>query len=354
MEINSELIKKNIDILMGVYSELLSVSQNMRSAIDKYDDIINMMSEIRLNLWYLGATKTPDSLRLAKLLTPYNSVIKTLKLTFNKKNSKRAKFKKIDSMITGLGSNIYHMKIKNNIKCENCNSFLIRHRNLQYCQTCSEFKNKIYLFKDEEAEEDIKQNRSNIPKHFEANLNKIYGAIDEKSMPPEPAITRLREILANRNFDIHSQVHYSKSMINQLKKIGEIEYPGGKYNFASQTAHVNHIIQRLYPKLEIPQLSSYERIILQTTFEKISAEFQQLYPNLYNNSYQYTIHRILHMRFPNVQKIRTLLRFIYFQNTASFATKDQKLNEINNRIRCFPIFAYLPLDIYDNKKYYIV
>jgi hypothetical protein len=357
MEINLELIKKNLNILMDIYSDIMLITPDERSKIYRCDDLLESLSNVRLNMWYInpGISKNTSSSRLTKLLSCYQTSIKLTKMIFVQKKAKKVKLKGIESKAVTLSTNIYHIKIKNSEKCELCNSFLIRFKNFQYCQKCSDFKGKIYLFKDDETDDDIKQNKTNIPKHFEVTLNKIYGSIDEKHSPPEEAINKLRDILKKRGFDINNEVHYSWSLMMHLKKIGEVQYDVGKrYNFGTQTAHINHILQRLYPELEIPELTSCERTILENTFLKISSEFQQLYPTMYSSSYQYTIHRILHMLFPRDTKIRTLLRFIYLQGHQSFKQKDDKLNNINNILKCFKIFAYLPEDIYTNKKYYII
>lgn len=357
MEIDSELIKKNLNILMNIYSDIMEFDPEIRDNIPTCDELLESLSNVRVNMWYIYpiVCKSINSANISKLLFHHNSAVKLAKSIFLQKKVKKAKFKHIENKVITLSNNIYNIKIKNNEKCEICNSFLVRYKNFQYCQKCSDFKSKVYLFKDEDVDDDIKQTKTNIPKHFEATMNKIYGSMDEKNAPPDGAIEKLKEVLEKRGFDIYKEVHYSKSLMTQLKMVGEIQYDGKhKYNFAGQTTHTNHILQRLYPDLKIPELTSSERIILENTFLKISSEFQQLYPNLYSTSYQYTIHRILHMLFPRVSKIRTLLRFIYLQGTQSFLVKDQKLNNINNILGCFKIFAYLPQDIYTNKKYYII
>jgi len=345
MEINTELIKKNINVLLGIYSSM------DQATISRSGDLVEALAHLRREMWRMNTGQKMDSARSAQLLATYHKSVKLAKNLFCQRRTRRIKQ---ESGIASLTGEVYFMKIKEKERCEECNTHLVRYKNFQYCQKCCIFKSKVYLFKDEEADEDIKQNKTNIPKHFEATLNKIYGSIEDKNIPPQAALEKLREALEERNFDITHQVHYTKSLMQQLKNIGEVRYPGGKYNFGGQTANTNYFLQRLYPQLEIPKLSSYERTILESTFLEISSEFQQLYPNLYSNSYQYTIHRILHMLFPRSAKIRKLLRFIYLQNPTSFLVKDEKLNNINNSIGCFKIFAYLPSDIYTNQKYYSV
>lgn len=354
MEINTELIKKNINILLGVYSDIISMDVNTRKSIDRVSELLEALGELRMRMWSINSYQKVDSTRASQLLMSYHKSVKLARDAFCQKRRKRTKLKSFESGVASLTGEVYFMKIKEKERCEDCGTHLVRYKNFQYCQKCCVFKGKIYLFKDEEADDDIKQTKTNIPKHFEATLNKIYGSIDEKSAPSQAAIDKLKEILDKRNFNIDHQVHYTKALMQQLKKIGEVQYPGGKYNFGGQTANTNYFLQRLYPKLEIPRLTSYQRTILENTFLEISSEFQQMYPNLYSNSYQYTIHRILHMLFPRDATVRKLLRFIYLQNITSFEDKDEKLNNVNNNIRCFRIFAYLPSDIYTNGEHYNV
>lgn len=348
MEINSELIKKNLSIISKIENEL---KQNK----DLYGHILLEISKLNIQTYILycpGIRLTTNTCRA--LIDIHYSVIKLIKTSFFGIRRGKLKIKNVVDLAAALKSNVYSNPCKNIERCRECSQYLIRHNNAKYCPDCQTFDGKIYLFKDEEADDDIKRNKSNISKHFETTLNKIYGSVDEKNIPPQEAIDKLREILIIRKFDIHQQVHYTQALMTQLKKIGTINYSGGKYDFKKQKAYVNYILQKLYPELVIPKLTSCERTILENTFLEIASEFQQLYPTFYSSSYQYTIHRILHMLFPKSTGIRTLLRFIYLQKPTSFGTKDERLNNINNNIKCFQFFAYLPSDIYINIRHYII
>lgn len=337
---------------MRVYSDVMDLDQNTRDSLQNINILINSLCDLRVKSWQLTVAKRNDPTKISGLLENYHTAIKLTKAIFK---VKKTKIKSIGDHLNNINEDVYSTRLREKEKCETCRDHLVRYQNFIYCQRCKIFKSKIYLFKDDEADDDIKQNKTNIPKHFEATLNKIYGSIDEKMMPSDEAIRALKQVLDDREFNIHSQVHYTKSLMDELKKIGEIKYGNAKkYNFGAQLAHTNHFLQRLYPNLEIPKLTSFQRSILENTFLKISSEFQQLYPALYSSSYQYTIHRILHMTFPKNAQIRLLLRFIYLQGSASFLVKDEKLNNINNNINCFRIFAYLPDDIYTNAKHYEV
>ena len=110
----------------------------------------------------------------------------------------------LGKLIQSLNTNIYYIITKNSEYCTDCNSFLIRNRNEWFCQKCNIFRGRIYLSKDEELDDDIKQKKSNISKHFDANLNRIYGIIDDKGILPECGLIQLRKKLDELGFDITS------------------------------------------------------------------------------------------------------------------------------------------------------
>lgn len=248
------------------------------------------------------------------------------------------------------------MRPTNSEYCKDCGAYLIRNKNEMYCQKCEVFRGKIYLTRDEELDDDIKQNKTNISKHFDVSLNRIYGIIDDKAALPACALAQLRKKLDSNGFDITKQVHYSFALINQLKCIKNIECTCKKksHEIASQKKQVNYIITKIYPEVEIPKLLGIEYIATKNTFLVISAASQQLFPGKYSNNYQYTLHRILSMNYPNRERILELLRFIYPQKCSSFETKDKKLKEINDNVKCFKDFVPIPYTIYSDISNYRV
>ena len=261
----------------------------------------------------------------------------------------------LDKCIKSLNYDFYQIITKNIEYCSECKTYLIRYRNEMFCQKCNVFKGKLYLYRDEDLDDDIKQNKSNILKHFDSNLNRIYGIIDDKTVLPKCGLIQLRKKLDSCNFDITKQVHYTYSLINQLKNIKSINCTCSKKNhkIISVKKQVNYIISQIYPEITIPRLLSVEYDIVKNLFLAISSAYQQLYPGNYSIAYQYTLHRILHMNYGERKNILELLRFIYPQKQISFRTKDMKLELINNKIKCFEPFQYTPSDIYTNISHYM-
>jgi hypothetical protein len=255
----------------------------------------------------------------------------------------------LGKLIQSLNTRIYYVITKNSEYCPDCRCFLIRNRNEWYCQKCNIFRGKIYLSKDEELDDDIKQKKSNISKHFDANLNRIYGIIDDKNVLPQCGLTQLRKKLDELGFDITKQVHYSYALINQLKQFKRISCTcaKGSHEIISCKKQVNYIITKIYPEVKIPRLMGIEYIATKNTFLIISATSQQLFPGNYSMAYQYILHRILNLNYPNRTHILELLRFIYPQKQTSFKDKDVKLKAINDKVKCFKEFRPLPQDIYN-------
>jgi uncharacterized Zn finger protein (UPF0148 family) len=236
--------------------------------------------------------------------------------------------------------------------CPECDNHLVRHVNNMYCPKCDTIQGNVLLFKDEELDEDTKSGKMNISKHYDTNINKLYGIVDPKHVLDDKIITNLRKELDAQKFNIYGQVHYTYELLQKLKKIKYVECDGVRHHINTQKGSVNYLLLKMYPDLEIPKLNTYELGILRNTFLSITSESCQLYPDSYNNYYLYTIHRILYMLFYNQHHIRQLLRFIYIQEPTSFMSKDVRLKSINDKINCFKIFAYVPTDIYTNINYY--
>lgn len=359
MEINLTLLKKNLSFLNTIKKTFEKQEIFLKQKIKEYDKIMLELSDLFYNTCIFKFAKNEKLLvsQCKEFIEKYQHIIFYFKkelLAILKTSTKNFDISEIVRLINMLELNIFIINIINYENCIKCNTFLVRHKNFYYCQNCSTLKGKIFLFKDEELEEDIKQNKTNIAKHYDATINRIYGVGDDKNLIPEEIVVRLRQILKKRGFDIHKQVHYSYSLINELKIIGNVQAGTKKYNFANQKKYVNYILKKLYPELEIPRLTCNELAILQNTFLAISSMFQQLYPKYYSNNYQYTIHRILYILFYDREHVMKLLRFIYLQKPNSFKTKDDKLKNINDHLHCFKDFIYLPQDVYTNINYYDV
>ncbi len=349
MEINIKNLKyhinslKKIRLLINFEFKYLLFAEEIDRVLKESTNVLNP---------FIGVLPT---CHYTKLTGMYSQCVLKLKRDLYKElEKKRLSNSELGKLIQSLNMNIYYLIVKNSEYCKDCNNFLIRHRNEWFCQRCNIFRGRIYLSKDEELDEDIKQKKSNISKHFDANLNRIYGIIDDKTVLPECGLKQLRKKLDDSGFDITKQVHYTYSLINQLKRFKHIECTceKGSHKIVSCKKQVNYIITKIYPEIKIPRLMGIEYIVTRNTFLTISAVYQQLFPGNYNMAYQYILHRILNLNFPNRTNVLELLRFIYPQKQSSFHDKDVKFRAINDKIKCFKEFRPLPSDIYSNIMHY--
>lgn len=343
MEINIKNLKYHIGNLVKI--KKLLCEEFVYLQFGQYIDNVMVKS-------YLINNPFVDQLEMCQyteLTGDYVKCVNKLKRELYKLLEKnRSTNSELGKLIQSLNVNIYFIITKNSEYCSECNNFLIRHRNEWFCQKCNIFKGKIYLSKDEELDDDIKQKKTNISKHFDSNLNRIYGIIDDRAVLPPCGLAQLRKRLDELGFDITKQVHYSYALINQLKRFKHIKCTCEKksHEVVSPKKQVNYIITKIYPEIKIPRLMGIEYIATRNTFLIISATSQQLFPGNYSMAYQYILHRILNMNYPNRVHILELLRFIYPQKQSSFRDKDVKLRAINDKVNCFKEFVPLPQDIY--------
>lgn len=343
MEINIKLLRYHIGTLAKIRTHLYNDLKYIRF-IDTVDAILDEA--------YVLQHPFSDKFLVheySHITNLYASCVKKLQDELYP-HIEKFKSSELTKLVVSLNIRIYNIIGRNTENCKDCDSFLIRHRNEWFCQKCRVFKGKIFLSKDEELDDDIKQNKSNISKHFDVNLNRIYGIIEKKVALPACALVQLRKKLDEQGFDITRQVHYSYALINQLRQMKYISCTcrAKTHEIASQKKQVNYIISKIYPEIKIPRLLGLEYIATKNTFLVISAASQQLFPGKYSTAYQYTLHRILNMNYPNREHILELLRFIYPQKQTSFKTKDEKLRAINNKVSCFKEFQPLSSDIYTN------
>ena len=344
MEINIKNLKYHIGNLNKIKS--LLIYDYLYLPFNKYVDEVLSHSVII----FLPLGDQLSMCQYTELTGLYSKCVTKLKRDLYKILEKnKSTNSELGRLIQSLNMNIYYIIPKNNDYCSDCKNFLIRNRNEWFCQKCNIFKGKIYLSKDEELDDDIKQKKSNISKHFDANLNRIYGIIDDKNVLPPCGLAKLRKKLDKRGFDITKQVHYSYALINQLKQFKRINCNCIKrsHEIVSCKKQVNYIITKIYPEIKIPRLMGIEYIATKNTFLIISATSQQLFPGNYSMAYQYILHRILNLNYPNRTHILELLRFIYPQKQTSFKDKDVKLRAINDKVKCFKEFRPLPQDIYN-------
>ena len=343
MEINIKNLKYHINNLAKI-KPLLYYDYSFLVFIPYIDNVLNESLILQHSL-------NAEMCQYVELTGVYAVCINKLKQDLYKMLEKsRQTNSELGKLVQSLNMNIYIMITKNSEYCKDCGNFLIRHRNEWFCQKCNIFRGKIYLSKDEELDDDIKQKKSNISKHFDANLNRIYGIIDDKAILPPCGLIELRKKLDELGFDITKQVHYTYALINQLKRFKRIKCTCEKksHEIISCKKQVNYIITKIYPEIKIPRLMGIEYIVTKNTFLIISATSQQLFPGNYSMAYQYILHRILNLNYPNRIHILELLRFIYPQKQNSFRDKDVKLRMINDKVKCFKEFRLLSPDIYTN------
>lgn len=358
MDINIKLLKFQVNLVRNINKIITENLEQFTKHIKHLDIIISNINDVLAETYILANpfVATLHCRHFIKLTSKQNVCAKNLKLfiTADLRRHKTLVIGELLKLVHGLSNDFYKIIINNYEHCIDCNKFLIRHRNELFCQHCMVFREKIFLSKDEELEEDIKQNKSNIAKHYEVTINKIYGIIDEKSALPECALVALKAKLVEMGFDIKKQVHYSYSLINQLKRIKNLKCTCAKktHNVAVEKKQVNYIIKKLYPELVIPKMVAAEAITVKNLFLKISSVFQQLFPNNYSNNYQYTFHRILSLIYYRREHIMQLLRFIYLQKSSSFESKDEKLKKVNEHAKCFQNFYPLPSNIYTEISHY--
>ncbi len=344
MEINIKILKYHVNNLIKI-KQLLYHDYSYLAYVSCIDDVLNHST-----ILFLPINEQLSMCQYTELTGAYSNCVSKLKRELYKILEKtKSTNSELGKLIQSLNVNIYYLITKNSEYCQDCKNFLIRHRNEWFCQRCNIFRGKIYLSKDEELDDDIKQKKSNISKHFDANLNRIYGIIDDKSVLPQCGLIQLRKKLDKLGFDITKQVHYSYSLINQLKQFKRIKCTCAKksHEIVSCKKQVNYIITKIYPEVKIPRLMGIEYIATKNTFLIISATSQQLFPGNYSMAYQYILHRILNLNYPNRTHILELLRFIYPQKQTSFKDKDVKLKAINDKVKCFKEFKPLPQDIYN-------
>lgn len=343
MEINIKLLKYHVDNLGKIKTYLMADFKYY-----KYVKLVdNVLDETGI-LYNPYIQRLPTYLCIS-LTTEYALCVLKLKEELYPKLEK-VRSNELAKLVFSLNTRIYNMIDNNSENCKECDSFLVRHRNEWFCQDCKVFKGKIFLAKDEELDDDIKQNKSNISKHFDVNLNRIYGIIDKKSALPKCALRQLRRKLDDQGFDLTREVNFTFAIINQLKQLKYIDCTckNGTHEIASQKKQANYIISEIYPEVKIPRLSPMETITTKNTFLSITAASQQLFPGKYSTAYQYTLHRILNINYGNRENVKYLSRFIYPQKQTSFNAKDKKLKEINDVIHCFKEFQPIPQDIYIN------
>ena len=244
----------------------------------------------------------------------------------------------------------YYETIRDGI-CRLCKIELVCSGKEAYCSQCFVVK-KVEIIETVDEPEVNKPEKRNIQKHYSETIRKIYGHPPKDKVLPEGVINIFLKYLENKGVDIRDSLHYTHSLLDHMKDIGNIEYEGKSYKIKKYKNQANYILLKLYPDLEIPMLELKSIIMLKQSFMAISAAFQAIHPRKYGNNYMYTIFKILHLNMSNTES-KQLLRFIFIQKPDSFLGKDQKLKLVNDQIQVFKEFRYTPDDIYGREDFYI-
>lgn len=345
-EINKSLVEKNIFKIINIHSLLFGIKNKSIS------EIINRLESDSSNSEYNTCMKNilynysiSDKRLTVKLIEEYFYILDKMM-----KNTKDKKLKKlIKPHITYDNMVCYNTR---NRLCKNCNIEFNDKLILKFCPECKEVKYNSSIIMADDTDE-VKYEKKNICKHYEETMKKIYGNVTVDKKLPDGVINELKNILEKRKLNILNSVHYTYTLICQIKDIDNIHYNGTKYIISKYRNQINYILLKLYPELTIPTLSIEDYSLVENTFMKVSSLFQQKFPDNYGNNYMYTIFKIIYSLLPYNSNARNLLRFIYIQKPASFPKKDKKLLEINEELNLLRGFEITPDDIYTRECIYL-
>lgn len=280
----------------------------------------------------------------------YNLLKVELDKVTNPSITTTVEFHQISASINQFRNNMYNFD-DNRGMCSDCKIKFIQKNSSYYCEKCGKIKERVFKFCVENTEE-VRQNKTNIIKHYDETIIKIYGGKPSGAILPEEAIVAFRQELDRRNINILAATHYTSTLLNVIKQIGTLDVGGKIYRLRNYKENTNFILRQLYPDLVIPMLSLEEFGNLKHIFTNISAAHQELYPNNYANNYMYTIFKIIYMTLPYKRHAKNLLRFIYIQRPESFEEKDTKLAAVNAKTNIFSTFLYTDPHVYDNEEFY--
>ncbi|MAR56922.1 MAG: hypothetical protein CMM93_07040 [Rickettsiales bacterium] len=294
---------------------------------------------------------------LKKLMTADIEMVDSIHVYFDK-----VKFHVLPDMEKG---NVFYSRVEKNCdnvermisfsktesKCKFCDCVYQVTCKMKICNNCKKIKNIISSEGIVEQEE-ITNDKKNIDKHYYETLKKIYGVVPKDKAIPREVIAIIRDRLKKQKIDIRESVHYTYTLLCHMKVIGKIKYKNKIYDVGKYKNQSNYILANLYPDLKIPQLNIDKFNIIKSIFMNISAEFQQQFPNSYSNNYMYTIFKIIYHVFPYDHNARELLKFIYIQKPDSLRSKDEKLKNVNLKIKEFESFQYTPEDVYNLESMY--
>jgi len=341
-------IQKDVINIINIDSQLSEIGYNQ-------DSLLEIKTLISKDFELLEIIDQIDNLFLFELVNNIHQYYLICRKNFNSITLLSPELNSIKRRLKSYQNNLLIIKKVKFNKCPECGIEYL-YKNKQYvCENCNNIRGRIAKFEDTSYNnEEVRQSKTNIPKHFTEIVQKINGVAPKKNILPDGVIQILRNRFDEQNIDIRQCVHYTYSLMYYMSKSGCITYEGKKYEINKYKSQANYILIRMYPDLHIPKLSATESMILFEVFMDISATFQQLYPNKYAINYAFNIFKTLYILMPNSQKIKEFLRFIFIQKPESFDDKDKKLKNVNDKIHVFEPFIYTPHDIYENEKYYIV
>lgn len=256
-----------------------------------------------------------------------------------------------------LGQLKYESMIQNIKKdtsyCKNCKVEYEINGIFKTCTVCAEVKQCEENATPFEDIEEIRYEKKNINKHLYETIKKIYGSPPNEGVMQEKVIIRIKEIFKERKIDIRNSVHYIYSLLCHLKKLNHVFIDGKKYEVSKCNNQLNYILLKLYPDLMVPRLSVDEYQLFESTFLRVSAIFQQMFPGKYGNNYMYTAFKLIYSLFPHSKNARNLLRFIYIQKPMSFEKKDTKLIKVNQVLQLPKPIQITPPNVYNIKSIYM-
>lgn len=296
-----------------------------------------------------------DIITTSELSCELLSNINTLVNSLNKTKQQLARNIELYSIISNILECDYkeHEEESNDMICTNCASKMdkVEDGSFRYeCPNCLSTKSNTDLYISLADPQHDNIGNDNHTKHFNKNIDYMYGKVKPKNLSDEVFKIICKEIKRLKP-NLLDEVHYSYEIIEQLKHI-VVEHEGKRYEAKKYKIYSNTFLINAFPELEFPVLSVEDSKELKETFLIIAAGCQRIYTGRYIPNYLFIIHRILYMNMFDRPNVKDLLKFIFIQYSKSFKKKDEKLKNVNDKINCFKEFLYVPADIYTNLKYY--
>jgi len=349
ISINVNELKRKVSCIYSIHSKL----EELKIKSAKLDETIKKIKSEYYNLYFANDVAHV----IYYMIDLINSYYKKVKKILDEKPllKTNGNVKIIQQQIKEYKNNVIIYSSHSRKVCKDCGVIFVFNGVQYVCEHCGNVQKVLYKFKSNiDNVEEVKSDKKNISKHYDDKWKQIMGDVSIEKALPDEVIKLFKDHLDKNGIYIPNCIHYTHSLQDCMKNIGKIIWNNKTYNIKNYKTQTNYILLKMYPELSIPKLTNDEMNMIYDIFIEITAEFQHQNPSKYCNNYNYTIFKIIYIMMPYNPRARELLRFITIQNPTSFATKDKKLEKVNNVLGIFEHFVFTSRKIYDEKKFYQV